>query len=172
MSTSKIRRLDVNACRPCQWYDIWMRIKDPHMYMVTTLARLWHGPKLKCQVWLWLLWPLELRQKQGLHQHDWSFLRSTICGFCLNRWPLHKPTRIVPKKGCGGTSNARMYYKSTFSRDFEVVSTIERSHNDKPIFLLFPNFKEIGNGDNHVGDDEATCGWNYICFIQIRTNSF
>lgn len=51
-----------------------------------------------------------------------------------------------------------MYLKSTFSRDLEVVSTVKRSHNDTTIFVLFPNFLEIGNGDNHVGDDEAMYG--------------
>ena len=29
-------RLDKNSSGPCWWYNLWMRIKGPHGYMVTT----------------------------------------------------------------------------------------------------------------------------------------
>ena len=29
---------DANCDKPCQWYNLWMRIKGPHKYMVTTLG--------------------------------------------------------------------------------------------------------------------------------------
>lgn len=29
---------DANSCKPCQWYNLWMRIKNPHTYTTATLG--------------------------------------------------------------------------------------------------------------------------------------
>ena len=30
-------RPNANFGKPCQWYELWMRIKGPHNYMIATL---------------------------------------------------------------------------------------------------------------------------------------
>jgi hypothetical protein len=37
-------RLDANSNRPCRWYNLWMRIKEPHRSW--PMARVWSGPNV------------------------------------------------------------------------------------------------------------------------------